>query len=69
MALVRHHLVCYDDAWTDAAVRRWIRRVSRDRVEDLYALARADARGKGREVTDELASLDRLEARVAGVLA
>ena len=69
VALVRHHLVCYDDAWTDAAVRRWIRRVSRDRVEDLYALARADARGKGREVTDELASLDRLEARVAGVLA
>ena len=35
--LVRNHLVCYSDDWTDAAVRRWIRRVTRDRVEDLYA--------------------------------
>ena len=54
MSLVQNHLVCYSDDWGDAAVRRWIRRVSRDRVEDLYALNRADILGKGRDVTDEL---------------
>jgi tRNA nucleotidyltransferase (CCA-adding enzyme) len=67
--LVRHHLVCYDDGWTDAAVRRWIRRVTRERVEDLYALHRADTIGKGHDPTDELDRLRRLEARVAGVIA
>ena len=67
--LVRNHLVCYSDDWNDAAVRRWIRRVTRDRVEDLYALNRADVLGKGRDVTTDLEALEKLKARVAGVLA
>ena len=33
VSLVRNHLVCYSDDWSDAAVRRWIRRVTRERVE------------------------------------
>ena len=69
VSLVRNHLVCYSDEWTDSTVRRWIRRVTRDRVEDLYALSRADALGKGRDVTAELEALTKLEERVAGVLA
>ena len=63
--LVQHHLVCYSDEWTDAAVRRFIRRVGQDRIPDLLDLARADALGKGRDVTEELAALDRLQQRVA----
>src|SRR5262249_52363137 len=43
--LVRHHLFHYDE-WSDAAVRRWIRRVGKDSVADLYALNEADVRGK-----------------------
>ena len=66
---MQNHLVCYSDEWSDAAVRRWIRRVSVDRVQDLYALNRADILGKGRDVTDELKGLERLQARVAGELA
>ncbi len=68
-SLVANHLVCYSDEWTDAAVRRWIRRVSVERVEDLYALNRADILGKGREVTSELEGLERLKERVARELA
>jgi tRNA nucleotidyltransferase (CCA-adding enzyme) len=64
-SLVANHLVCYSDEWTDAAVRKWIRRVSVDRVEDLYALNRADLLGKGRDVTQDLAGLERLKERVA----
>jgi tRNA nucleotidyltransferase (CCA-adding enzyme) len=67
-ALVQHHLVCYSDKWSDAAVRRWIRRVSRERIEDLYALNRADLLGKGRDVEPELEGLERLKERVAAVL-
>ncbi len=36
VALVRHHLICYDSSWSDAAVRRWIRRVTPELVPDLY---------------------------------
>jgi tRNA nucleotidyltransferase (CCA-adding enzyme) len=43
--LVRHHMWHYD-GWTDAAVRRWIQRVGKDRIEDLYALREADIKGK-----------------------
>jgi tRNA nucleotidyltransferase (CCA-adding enzyme) len=67
--LVRHHLVCYSDEWTDKAVRQWIRRVSPERVEDLYALNRADILGKGRDVTGEIEGLEKLKVRVANVLA
>jgi len=68
-SLVANHLVCYSDEWSDAAVRKWIRRVSPDRVEDLYALNRADLLGKGRDVTQDLAGLERLKERVAGEFA
>lgn len=47
--IVRHHLICYSTEWTDAAVRRWVRRVTRERLEDMYAIGRADAHGKGRD--------------------
>lgn len=68
-ALVRHHLICYADDWTDAAVRRWIRRITPELLPDLYELGFADARGKGRETPDDIASIERLRARVDAMLA
>jgi len=67
--LVQNHLVCYSDQWSDAAVRRWIRRITRERLEDLYELNRADLIGKGRDVVPDLDGLERLKARAAAVLA
>ncbi|UQA58057.1 CCA tRNA nucleotidyltransferase [Polyangium aurulentum] len=69
VALVRHHLVCYSDTWSDAAVRRWIRRIGPDLAPDLYALAIADSLGKGRDVKDEIAGIDELRRRVEAQLA
>lgn len=69
VALIRHHLICYSDEWTDAAVRRWIRRIGPELAPDLYALGAADALGKGREIGDELENLARLRARVDALLA
>ncbi|HTJ82581.1 MAG TPA: HDIG domain-containing protein, partial [Polyangiaceae bacterium] len=63
VALVRHHLICYAPEWTDAAVRRWLRRVGAGLVPRLYALGRADARGKGRPAEGDIAAIDELERR------
>jgi tRNA nucleotidyltransferase (CCA-adding enzyme) len=68
VALVRHHLICYDQSWSDSAVRRWIRRVSPELLEDLYRLNRADVLGKGTDASLDLERLAALEQRVANVL-
>jgi tRNA nucleotidyltransferase (CCA-adding enzyme) len=66
--LVRHHLFHYQDEWSDATVRRWIRRVGPDRVADLYVLNEADVRAKGRDFEADLAALEALKAHVARVV-
>jgi tRNA nucleotidyltransferase (CCA-adding enzyme) len=67
--LVKHHLFHYAPDWSDAAVRRWVKRVSVERLEDLYALNEADVRGKGVDATPDLSSLAALKAHVAKVMA
>jgi len=69
VALVRHHLICYDGTWSDAAVRRWVRRVSPELVEDLYALSEADVQAKGKDASLDLQHITELKAHVAKVIA
>lgn len=66
--LVRHHLICYSPEWTDATVRRWLRRVTPDLAPLLYRLGRADALGKGRPVEPDLAAIAELEARATKLM-
>jgi tRNA nucleotidyltransferase (CCA-adding enzyme) len=68
VGLIRHHLICYSSEWTDAAVRRFLKRVGSDRFEPLLRLGRADALGKGRNVEAELAALGELAARIDKVI-
>lgn len=67
--LVRHHLICYEDTWSDGAVRRWVQRVSPELLDDLYALNRADVLGKGRDASADLTRLAALRERVAQLMA
>jgi tRNA nucleotidyltransferase (CCA-adding enzyme) len=67
--LVRHHLVCWEPSWSDAATRRWLRRVGPELLDDLYALNQADVLGKGRDATEDLTRLEGLKAHVARVIA
>jgi tRNA nucleotidyltransferase (CCA-adding enzyme) len=62
--LIRNHLICYTPDWSDAAVRRFIKRVGRDHLDPLLRLGEADALGKGREVERELSLLQELQGRV-----
>ena len=47
--LVAQHMFTYEPAWSDAAVRRFIRRVGPAAVDDLLALREADNQGSGLE--------------------
>jgi tRNA nucleotidyltransferase (CCA-adding enzyme) len=67
--LVKHHILCYDEQWSDAAVRRWLRRVTPDLADDLYVLGRADILAKGRDHETDLKNLEGLKAHAARVVA
>lgn len=45
--LVRNHMFWYQDEWTGAAVRRFIRNVGLETIPTLFALRRADNIGSG----------------------
>ncbi len=66
--LVRHHLICYAPEWTDAAVRRWIRRVTPELVDDLFELGIADGKAKGKEPDGSIAAIEQLRVRVSQLM-
>ena len=65
--LVRHHMFTYDPSWGDSGVRRFIQRVGRESLEDLFALRAADNVGSGHDPGAH--GLDDLRRRVAEQLA
>jgi tRNA nucleotidyltransferase (CCA-adding enzyme) len=67
-SLVRHHLFHYTDEWGDATVRRWIKRVGKDLLPDLYRLNEADVRAKGLDASPDLAALEARQVHVKKVL-
>ena len=61
---IRHHMYAYDDSWTDAAVRRFIRRVGKAGLSLLFALRRADNIASGVGPAGEANQVE-LERRIA----
>jgi tRNA nucleotidyltransferase (CCA-adding enzyme) len=66
--LVRQHMFAYGPEWTDAAVRRFIRRVGPGTLDDLFALRRADNLASGAQEPAD-GGLDELRRRTATALA
>ena len=66
--LIRQHMFDYRPAWTDAAVRRFLRSVGPEHVADLFDLRIADNVGNGTKVGFPH-YLEELTARIEGVLA
>jgi tRNA nucleotidyltransferase (CCA-adding enzyme) len=66
--LVAQHMFAYRPDWSDAAVRRFIRRVGPGALDDLFALRRADDAASG-VVASADGGLDELRARVAAEMA
>jgi putative nucleotidyltransferase with HDIG domain len=67
--LVREHLFEYRPEWTDAAVRRFVKRVGIDAMEDLFQLRAADAAGTRADGSPDLENLVAFRARIESVLA
>jgi putative nucleotidyltransferase with HDIG domain len=65
--LVAQHMFNYSPAWSDAAVRRFMRRVGVEAIDDLLALREADNVGSG-QPGDE-GGLAEVRRRVAGEIA
>jgi tRNA nucleotidyltransferase (CCA-adding enzyme) len=65
--LVHHHMFRYEPSWSDGAVRRFIAKVGREAIDDLFALREADNIGSG--VPADSDGLDELRARIAAELA
>ncbi|MDQ6794636.1 MAG: HD domain-containing protein [Chloroflexota bacterium] len=49
VALVRLHMLSYQPTWSDTAVRRFIAKVGKDALDDLFELGAADNVGSGRD--------------------
>lgn len=64
--LVRHHMFRYEPAWSDAAVRRFIGKVTPGAIDELFALREADNVGSGLDAESD--GLEELRARVAAEL-
>ena len=65
-ALVRHHMFDYQSEWGDAAVRRFLRRVSLENIDDLFLVRVADS--KAMNQTIGLAYLKELRRRIKKVI-
>lgn len=60
---VRQHMFAYESAWTDAAIRRFIRRIGPAALEDLFALRAADNAASGVH-EPSVGGIDELRARI-----
>jgi poly(A) polymerase/tRNA nucleotidyltransferase (CCA-adding enzyme) len=65
--LVREHMFNYREEWRPATLRRFIREIGVDHLDDLMALREADCRSRGLE--DELSRLEDLRRRAHEELA
>jgi tRNA nucleotidyltransferase (CCA-adding enzyme) len=64
--LIRHHMFGYMPTWSDAAIRRFIVKVGREALDDLYLLRQADNVGSG--LMPDAGLLDEFRARVTAQL-
>lgn len=65
--LVANHMFNYESGWSEAAVRRFIRRVGLENIPDLFALRLADTKGMEREI--DSGYLEELQLRIDKILA
>ena len=64
--LIQNHMFNYESSWSDAAVRRFMRRVGVENLEDLFALRAADTKAMEREIED--AYLEELKSRIQKII-
>ena len=67
ISLISHHMIDYCEEWSDAAVRRLIRKAGRAYIGDLLALRKADILAHG-TTENSLLLIEDLEKRISGMM-
>ncbi|MBU1077761.1 MAG: HD domain-containing protein [Spirochaetes bacterium] len=65
--LVRYHMFYYTHEWTDSAVRRFLRKVGLDLLDDLFSVREADRIGNGTK-HEKSKHLELLKKRIQKIL-
>jgi poly(A) polymerase/tRNA nucleotidyltransferase (CCA-adding enzyme) len=65
--LISNHMFDYKSEWSDAAVRRFIRRVGMENIDNLFLLRKADTRAMEKEIDDSY--LNELKSRIDKIIA
>jgi tRNA nucleotidyltransferase (CCA-adding enzyme) len=65
--LIQQHMFHYERDWTDAAVRRFVRSVGPELLDDLFAMRAADTLGNGLRRHAVSAELKELQHRIAEI--
>ncbi len=60
--LIKNHMFSYHERWSDRAIRKFINRVGKENIEDLFILRRADRIGTGKKKGFE--DLEELRRRI-----
>jgi tRNA nucleotidyltransferase (CCA-adding enzyme) len=68
VSMVAHHMFFYTPDWTDGTVRRFVRRVGPEVLDDLFALREGDIAGRGFGENPEV-ELGELRQRIGAVAA
>jgi poly(A) polymerase/tRNA nucleotidyltransferase (CCA-adding enzyme) len=65
--LVKHHMINYDSTWSDGAVRRFLRRIGSEHIDNLISFRKADfaTHGKGPNRPHDI--LGELEERLRAI--
>lgn len=64
--LIKNHMFNYESSWSEAAIRRFMRRVGIKNLTDLFVLRQADTQAMEREIDD--AYLKELQGRIQRVI-
>ncbi len=64
--IITNHMIGYRSEWSDAAIRRLVKRLGRE-VHTILIFQRADVMARGREVKSSLKLIDELEERVYNI--
>lgn len=62
--MVKHHMFDFQPGWSDAAVRRFVRKVGPEMLDPLYALRFGDRMGKGFPNENPQPEIDLLKSRI-----
>jgi tRNA nucleotidyltransferase (CCA-adding enzyme) len=66
--LIQQHMFHYNSEWTDSAVRRFVRTIGTENLDDLFEARRADTLGNGLRRTAASAELAELRTRITEIV-